>query len=154
MTAHKPRRDCSRAVRRLSNSTRHMPGYVFGVVGKVVGIVGGVVDQDTASRHNAEGPPEPVYRCADHADAAVQVPIDIYKHTGCSVLCGGSRDPGCSAGGCLAPSWHAGDWMASRTCRVAFAQKDVWEGYSGSDKDTVELEVPHRLLDRALTSMA
>ena len=37
-------------------------GYLFGIVGKVVGTVGGVVDQDVASRHNAEGPPEPVYR--------------------------------------------------------------------------------------------
>ena len=33
--------------------------------------------------------------------------------------------------------------MESRTRRVAFAQKDVWEGYSGSDKDTVEIEVRH-----------
>ena len=40
-------------------------GYLFGVVGTVIGTVGGVRDQDIASRHNAEGPHEPVYRCAD-----------------------------------------------------------------------------------------
>ena len=27
--------------------------------------------------------------------------------------------------------------------RVAFSQKDLWEGYSGSDKDTLQIEVRH-----------
>ena len=51
-------------------------GYLFGVVGRVVGTVGGVVDQDTVSRHNAEGPPEPVYRCAFSAAVTSRTPVD------------------------------------------------------------------------------
>ncbi len=42
----------------------------------------------------------------------------------------------------LSPPLREGtEWTPPRACRVAFAQKDVWEGYSGSDKDTVEIEV-------------
>jgi len=57
----KQHHDCAELCVSLTHAVT-CPGYLFGTVGKVVGIVGGVVDQDIGSRHNAEGPSEPVYR--------------------------------------------------------------------------------------------
>ncbi len=42
---------------------------------------------------------------------------------------------------CTLHTRSSSDRTPAHACRVAFAQKDVWEGYSGSGKDTVEVEV-------------